>query len=196
MTDRVEKAAGPGNGAPAAEARRALPERIFLIGFMGSGKTTVGLALSRITGYKYIDMDSVIEEDEGMTIRDIFIKRGEHDFRNRESRLLDKLCEKSGIVVSCGGGIIHDALNIEKLQECGPAVFLNGDVSLLFDRVKNDSNRPFAYLDIADEQIRFNKFADLLEKRKNLYKDAAAMTVDITGKTPEALAAEIFNYFK
>ena len=144
----------------------ALPKRIFLIGFMGSGKTTVGKKLADLLQYTFVDMDSKIEADEAMAIRDIFIKRGEHHFRNLESRLLDQLALQSGIVVSCGGGIIHDALNVDCLKESGPAIFLDGSAPLLFERVKNDGNRPFAFLDLEDEQQRYEKFADLYEKEK------------------------------
>jgi len=176
--------------------RGALPDRIFLIGYMGSGKTTIGRELSRMTGYDYIDMDSLIEETEGMPIREIFIKRGEHHFRNQESRLLDQLCERTGIIVSCGGGIIHDELNVERLQQCGPAVFLSGEAMLLFERVKDDPNRPLAYMDLADEQARFAKFSDLYQRRLHLYNAAAALTIEITGKSPEAIAAEILSHLQ
>lgn len=172
---------------------RNLPERIFLIGFMGSGKTTVGKQLAELTHYAFIDMDSEIEADEAMAIRDIFIRRGEHHFRNKESRLLDTLSKKSHVVVSCGGGIIHDEINVERLKDFGPTIFLEGTARLLFERVKDDGNRPFAFLDLADEQQRFEKFADLYEKRHSHYTSASLLAIKIDGKDPAEIAAEIFR---
>ncbi len=173
----------------------SLPGRIFLIGFMGSGKTTVGKHLAKLIGYEFIDMDTVVETDEGMAIRDIFIKRGEHHFRNQESRLLDQLSTREHIVISCGGGIIHDTLNIERLKEFGPAIFLDGNAKLLFERVKGDDNRPFAFLDLEDEQERFLKFADLYEKRRSHYQEASLWTIDVNDKTPAEIAEEIKSKF-
>jgi shikimate kinase len=174
---------------------QALPKRIFLIGFMGSGKTTVGKRLAELMHYTFIDMDSQIEADEAMAIRDIFIKRGEHHFRNQESRLLDQLALQTDIVVSCGGGIIHDAINVDCLKKSGPAVFLDGSATILFERVKNDVNRPFAFLDLGNEQQRYEKFTDLYEKRRCHYSEASLFAIKIDGKTPGQIASEIIDAF-
>lgn len=196
--------------------------RIFLIGYMGSGKTTVAKILSEITGYQLVDMDKEIEKVEGSPIRTIFIKYGEHEFRNKESELLDKLCHVSsaidimagekntgtkilekeskyahfssmgdtGIVISCGGGIILDDLNRTILKDqC--TIFLEGDPKLLFERVNGDCNRPFAFMDVKDEKERLAKFLDLYEKRKDLYQEVSTYTVPIDGKTPEEISKEI-----
>lgn len=179
--------------APEMLSAANLPQRIFLIGFMGSGKTTVGRQLSDLIHYDFIDMDCKIEEDEAMAIRDIFIRRGEHHFRNQESRLLDQLLEQTNIVVSCGGGIIHDDINVERLKDKGPAVFLDGSAKLLFERVKNDGNRPFAFLDLVDEEQRFAKFADLYEKRRCHYAEASQLVIKVDGKSPAQIASEILN---
>lgn len=199
--------------------------RIFLIGYMGSGKTTVSTVLSELTGYRLVDMDAEIEQAEEMAIRTMFIKYGEHEFRNKEAELLDKLCQVSGaaqllggdeeadngnqgqkkpgkyeafanlkedLIVSCGGGVILDDLNrlILKKQH---TVFLEGNPKLLFDRVNGDTGRPFAFMDVADEKERLQKFLDLYEKREPLYREAAAITIAIEGKTPEEIAREILG---
>lgn len=213
------------------------PNRIFLIGYMGSGKTTVSRILSDMTGAAWVDMDREIEKAEGMPIRTIFIKYGEHEFRNKEAELLDKLCHVTGtaeimvgedaetgkaagavgegapdrasgqspiktskyaafadrpedLIVSCGGGIILDDLN-RKILNRQYTIFLEADPKTLFERVNGDTDRPFAFMDVADEAVRRQKFLDLYKKREPLYKEAASVIIQTDGKTPEEIAGEI-----
>ena len=202
---------------------KEMPNRIFLIGYMGSGKTTVSKILSSKTGVPCLDMDQEIEQAEGMPIRRMFIKFGEHEFRNKEAELLDKLCHvtsaidvmagestgtqkvldkvskyeafanrKEALIVSCGGGIILDDLNRNILNR-QYTIFLESDPDKLFERVNGDANRPFAFMDIDDETERRQKFLELYQKREPLYKEAAAITVNTNGKSPEETAEEILN---
>jgi shikimate kinase len=190
---------------------------------MGSGKTTVSKILSRRTGAAWIDMDQEIEKAEGMPIRNMFIKYGEHEFRNKEAELLDKLCHvasaadimagestgtrkvldkvskyeafadrKDALIVSCGGGVILDDLN-RKILNRQYTIFLEADPETLFQRVNGDRNRPFAFMDTADEEERRQKFLDLYKKREPLYQEAAAVTIKTEGKSPEEVAEEILN---
>lgn len=200
-----------------------LPNRIFLIGYMGSGKTSVSKTLSEITGFRCIDMDQEIEKIEGMPIRNIFIKYGEHEFRNKEAELLDLLCNvtsvadvmagetldtqkspskmskytafsniKEPLMVSCGGGIILDELNRVILRnQC--VIFLKADPELLFQRVNGDTNRPYAYMDILDENERRMRFLELYKKRAPLYVETASVIILTDGKTPETIAREILE---
>lgn len=198
--------------------------RIFLIGYMGSGKTTVGKELSGLTGFYLVDMDKEIEKAEQSSIRNMFIKYGEHEFRNKESELLDKLCNVSsmadvmsgeeyintkvltkvskyaqfanikdnGVIVSCGGGIILDDINRTILKnQC--TIFLEGNPIKQFERVNGDTNRPFAFMDVADEKERLLKFLELYNKRKDLYKESSSYTVVIDGKAPKEIALEILT---
>jgi shikimate kinase len=179
---------------------------------MGSGKTTVSQFLSEKTGAARIDMDREIEKAEEMPIRTIFIKYGEHEFRNRESELLDRLCDVAGavpgkaskyaafadrsesLIVSCGGGIILDDLNRKALHR-QYTIFLEADPATLFERVNGDAGRPFAFMDVADETERRRKFLDLYKKREPLYKEAASVIIQTDGKTPEEIAEEILGAF-
>lgn len=200
------------------------PKRILLIGYMGSGKSTVAKSLSAATGYALVDMDQEIEKAEGMPIRKMFMRYGEHEFRNKEAELLDKLCnissaidvmvgEETGtakildkvskyeqfsnvadpLIVSCGGGIILDDLNREILKKQF-TVFLEGSPELLFERVNGDVNRPFAFMDEPDENKRLEKFRNLYRQREDQYRDAATLTVQIEGKSPEEIAEEILEH--
>ena len=195
--------------------------RIFLIGYMGSGKTTVSKILSEKTGISVIDMDQEIEKAEAMPIRKIFIKYGEHEFRNKESELLDKLCHVSSAVDLLAGEATDTKKVLDKISKyeafasmpqsliisCGGGiilddlnrtvlrsqctVFLEAKPETLFQRVNGDANRPFAFMDVQDEAERLQKFLDLYKKREALYQDAAAVTIKTDGKTPEAIAEEI-----
>lgn len=200
-----------------------MPNRIFLIGYMGSGKTTVSTILSSRTGTAWIDMDQEIEKAEGMPIRTIFIKYGEHEFRNKESELLDKLCHVTGaidlmageatgerkvldkvskyqtfadrkedLIISCGGGVILDDLNRQILNR-QYTIFLEASPETLFERVNGDTNRPFAFMDIVDEEERKQKFLDLYKKREPLYREAAFVTIRTDGKSPEEIVGEIIH---
>lgn len=198
-------------------------KRIFLIGYMGSGKSTVSKLLSEKTGLPCIDMDQEIEKAEGMPIRKIFIKYGEHEFRNKESELLDKLCHVTGavdllageatgeakvldkvskyeafskiegdLIISCGGGVILDDLNRSILnREC--TIFLEAKPETLFHRVNGDENRPFAFMDVQDENQRLQKFLDLYQKREALYREASSITIQTDGKSPEEITEEILQ---
>ncbi|MBP6492481.1 MAG: shikimate kinase [Clostridia bacterium] len=198
-----------------------MPNRIFLIGYMGSGKTTVSKVLSDKTGFSCIDMDQEIEKAEETSIRKMFIKYGEHEFRNKESELLDKLChvasaidimtgEETGtqkvldkvskyeafsqmeqnLIVSCGGGVILDDLNRQILnRQC--TIFLEASPETLFQRVNGDTNRPFAFMDIKDEEERLQRFLDLYKKREALYHEAASIVIQTDGKSPEEISEEI-----
>ena len=203
--------------------RMELPNRIFLIGYMGSGKTSVSKILSKLTGFRYIDMDYEIEKAESMSVRNIFMKYGEHEFRNKEAELLDVICNvtsaadimagekitaqknttkankynafvniKEPLIVSCGGGIILDELNrIILKNQC--TVFLEADPELLFQRINGDTNRPYAYMDISDENERKLRFLELYKKRAPLYKETASIIIQTNGKSPETISKEILN---
>ncbi len=203
--------------------RMELPNRIFLIGYMGSGKTSVSKILSKLTGFRYIDMDYEIEKAESMSVRNIFMKYGEHELRNKEAELLDVICNvtsaadimagekitaqknttkankynafvniKEPLIVSCGGGIILDELNrIILKNQC--TVFLEADPELLFQRVNGDTNRPYAYMDISDENERKLRFLELYKKRAPLYKETASIIIQTNGKSPETISKEILN---
>ncbi len=204
---------------------KGMPDRIFLIGYMGSGKTTVSRILSEKTGASCIDMDQEIEKAEGMPIRKIFMLYGEHEFRNKESELLDKLCHvKSAADILAGEEtgtqkVLDQASKYEAFSHlegnlivsCGGGVilddlnrqilhrqytiFLEANPETLFARVNGDANRPFAFMDVSDKNERREKFLDLYKKREPLYQEAASVTVHSDGKDPEEIAAEILAQF-
>lgn len=189
---------------------------IFLIGFMGSGKTEVGKALHRLTGLPLVDMDHLIEKEQGCSIPTLFEERGEAAFRRLESDLLRRLCDDlkpggayspldatsgmsfqgdgfSPTIVACGGGVAELPENVKCLREAGCTFFLHGSLALLFSRIKNDRNRPNANAGIPDEKARFQQLCALYQKREANYLCACSHLISIEEKTPEEIAREILD---
>lgn len=162
--------------------------RIYLIGFMGSGKSTVGQLLSRQMQVSFLDSDQWIEEQTGMTVASIFAERGESVFRDMERRFLLAVNNFSG-VISCGGGLpCYNNLMDEMLRD-GTTVYLRTGVAVLEERLKLDRHlRPLLKTEEDEnlEAIIRNRMAD----RIPVYERATCV-VDTDGKSPEEIAREI-----
>ena len=114
---------------------------IFLIGFMGSGKSTVASCLAKKCGMEIVEMDQVIVEREGMSISDIFAHKGETYFRDVESQLLTEIQAKQDRVISCGGGVVLREQNVKEMKKCGKVVLLNAKPETILERVKDEIGR-------------------------------------------------------
>ncbi len=169
----------PANGPPAV---------VFLVGFMGAGKTSVGHALALKLGWRFLDLDHRIETQAGQTIAEIFQASGETEFRRAETaalrELLDELRQDAAAVVALGGGAFIQAENARLLWEFGaPVVFLDAPVEELRRRCRHvGAARPL----FADE----NQFRQLYEARRSGYM-AAGLRVETSGKTVLQVATEI-----
>lgn len=151
---------------------------IILIGLMGSGKTTIGKELSRMTGMPLIDMDSIIEEQIGKSIPAIFRDEGEAHFRALETALLRYIegtvgTEKGNVIISTGGGVVLKAVNREILHRIGFTVWFNVDVPTLLERTSRSNNRPL--LQSPDKQAIMEK---LHRERSLLYAETAHLKLD------------------
>ena len=122
-------------------------DNIVLIGYMGAGKTTVGKALAKKLGYEFIDTDLYIEAQEGMTIPDIFEKKGEAYFRTLETNVIKELREKTHCVIATGGGLPLRKENSDLLKEVGTVYYLMADADTTYARVKHCTNRPLLQCD-------------------------------------------------
>lgn len=145
---------------------------IFLIGMMGSGKTTIGKVLAQVLQRNFIDMDSEIEGQKHMTISEIFAKYGEKYFRNKERGLLKQLVLIDNAVISCGGGVFTFQRNIDLINQHGIAIFLNVDIKIIEKRLKNDVKRPILLQgspsEILEKRLKFyNQAKVVLEIKKN-----------------------------
>lgn len=144
---------------------------IFLIGFMGSGKTSLGKALASQLNYQFVDSDQEIERIEGQKVKDIFEKQGEKAFRLLESKFIESIKEYKNVVISTGGGLpCHNDL-IDKLLNYGTVIYLDVSASILSERLKNDTNRPLIQNLNNEELISFvnNK----LNERIDIYNKAS-----------------------
>lgn len=145
--------------------------RIFIIGFMGAGKTTLGKKLASKLEYDFIDLDDFIEKKAGMSISDIFLELGENSFRNMESENLRLLGNVQDTLISVGGGTPCYHSNMEWMRKNGLTIYLQLDVNTLLSRLKNSAvNRPLLEKKTEEEMLDF--ISARLEERKQYYESA------------------------
>jgi len=150
--------------------------RVFLIGFMGSGKSTVGRKLSSATGLNFIDLDNYIRKKEDKTINEIFDEKGEDYFRQTEHRLLNEIIEKDNFILSCGGGTPCFFDNISMMNKNGITIYLKMTVDAIYSRLSHSpDNRPLLK-EIPGNKLR-NYIENTLKEREEYYK-MAHHTVD------------------
>lgn len=161
---------------------------IFLIGFMGAGKSTIARTLQRELGFPLVEMDERIVQEQGMSINDIFAQYGEAHFREIESQLVVDLGKQEPSVVSCGGGVVVRPENTQNMKKSGRIVLLKASPETIFERVRNSTDRP-----ILNGHMNVEYIAELMEKRRALYEEAADITIQTDGKTREQICEEIIG---
>jgi shikimate kinase len=160
---------------------------IFLTGFMGSGKTTVGYKLAAMANMEFCDLDALIEKTVQLPISRIFEQKGEFWFRQLESRILYEASEGSNKVLATGGGVVLRQANRSKMKSSGIVVALAADIDTIWERLKNSTDRPL----ISGDNPR-KALENLYRQRIALYRDAHFI-VEVDGKSPEFLAGEILR---
>ena len=159
---------------------------IYLIGFMGTGKSTVAKELAGKLGAKCVEMDEQIERERQMKIAEIFEKYGEEYFRDLETELLRSFAGEEGLVVSCGGGSVLREENAGLMKESGCIVLLTASPETIYERVKNDTSRP-----VLNGNMNVSYISELMEKRRGRYESVADIRVATDGKSAGELCAEI-----
>jgi shikimate kinase len=163
-------------------------KNIFLIGFMGSGKSTVAGELQRVLGMERIEMDDFIVKEQGMSISDIFAAYGEAHFRDLESDLLIRLQKKSDVIVSCGGGVVMREENVAHMKKSGAIVLLTASPETIYERVKDNDSRP-----ILNNNMNVAYIKELMEKRRSHYEAAADITISTDHKSISQICEEIIS---
>jgi|TARA_B110000438_G_scaffold14687_1_gene14060 shikimate kinase len=159
----------------------------YLIGMMGSGKSTVGKLLAKKLKTPFLDLDHYIELKNKMSIQDIFKEKGENYFRELEVDALSNI-EGSKVVVACGGGIILDHRNRKKISSNGKVVFLKASTSSLNNRLLSNINRPL----LNDKNIEA-ELIKIWNQRKKYYYDTAEIIINTDGINPETLSNQIIE---
>lgn len=167
-----------------------MQRHIVLIGFMGTGKSTVGKLIAERLQWETVDTDDYVEGRYGMRIADMFRVRGERYFREREHEALMQLMQRERpLVVTTGGGIVLRADNVAQMTDNGWVVALTATRDVLVQRLKNDSTRPLLAGDVEA------KVTAIWGERRTAY-DFAHLKVDTSHGSPEAIAAHIVTTFK
>ncbi len=151
----------------------SLPERIFLVGPMGAGKSAVGRCLAQLLDYDFTDTDHEIEKSTGVDIPFIFEKEGEAGFRLRETRAFEALGDRKRIVVATGGGCVVTEANRHFMAAAGYVIYLSASVNQLYERVRHGNSRPLLDTDNPRGVLR-----DLLAARGPLYEALADLVID------------------
>ena len=170
------------------------PAGIVLIGYRGSGKTTVGRIVAQRLGWEFVDVDEWIVGEAGCSIADIFANEGEAGFRAREARGVQWAIGQPGRVVSVGGGAVESDGNRAGLRNYGLAVWLDAPAEVLWERVRRDPRSTGLRPDLAGGGLA--EVETTLARRRPLYAETAHVTVPTGGKLPAQVAAEIEGWVR
>ncbi|CEP66029.1 Shikimate kinase/Threonine synthase-like 1 [Moorella glycerini] len=166
-----------------------MPDNIVLIGFMGSGKTTAGKILAASLGWSFVDTDAMIEEDAGLSIKEIFARYGEQYFRELEQAAVAQAAASRGAVIATGGGAVLSGDNVRRLREGNKVVWLQVRLETALQRAGVTGDRPLL------QERRREEVAELF-KRREPYYTFADVYIDTDGKDAAAVAGEIKEALK
>lgn len=161
---------------------------IVLIGFMGTGKSTISQYLNQIFHMEVAEMDEMIVQQEGMSIPEIFQTYGEEYFRNLETDLLVKLQNRENTVISCGGGTPLRECNVREMKKIGKVVLLTAEPETILDRVKDNHDRP-----LLENNKNVDYIREMMEKRREKYEAAADIILRTDGKDTERICKELME---
>ena len=164
---------------------------IFIVGPMGSGKSTVGKIISDELFLNFFDTDDEIESRTGASIDWIFDLEGEEGFRKRESSILEEMVKQNSIVLSTGGGIILSDSNREMLSSRGTVFYLSTPISVQIERTSKDKDRPLLKNGDTEEIL-----TRLQKERKDLYESVSDHVIETENKSSQKVASEIINLVK
>ena len=168
------------------QEQKLFDHNIVLIGFMGAGKSTIARHLGAMFSMDVIEMDQVIAQREGMSISDIFETYGEGYFRDAETALLIEMQSRTNVVISCGGGTPLRERNVEEMKKNGKVVLLDAEPETIYERVKDDHNRP-----LIENNKNIPFIAGLMEERRERYMAAADIVIQTDKKNRQQICREL-----
>ncbi len=172
-----------------------LKQPIFLCGMMGSGKTTVGMTIAERLGVPFSDLDSMIVEEAGMSIPQIFDQKGENWFRQLEQKILVRESQDFKGVMALGGGALQNQQIVDHLKIYGWLIFLKVPESVILDRVAGDQNRPLLNKPSEIKKQPVDMITRLVEQRLPFYNQAQ-ITIDAGHSSPTLIADTILKKIK
>ena len=161
---------------------------LFLIGFMGAGKSSVSAGLGRMLGREVVEMDERIAAQEGMSIPELFAQKGEPYFRVCETALLKSFTQGAPRIVSCGGGVPLREENVAAMRESGTVVLLTASPEVILERVRDSDERPLLQ---GHKDVPY--IAALMEQRRPRYEAAADITVDTSHLNIEEVCRQVLR---
>ena len=161
---------------------------IALIGFMASGKTSVGKLLATRLGLEFIETDSLIAQRAGKPIPEIFRQDGEIAFRDLEIGVIKEVAARKNAVIAGGGGVVLNTINIDRLRQENTIIYLTASPAAVLRRTAGDTSRPLLMTDDREEKIR-----ELMRRRRPFYEYAADITVNTSRKNVTSVADEIMR---
>lgn len=168
-----------------------MEKNIVLIGFMGTGKSSIGIKLAEKLNMKFVDMDREIEKLTGMTISELFRRHGEIRFRSEEKLMAHKLSRQKNLVIATGGGVVLKEENIEVLKENGILICLKADPKDIFERVR----RKRAQRPLLKKNLKVEDIENMLKEREPFYA-VADLEVNTSGREIDEVVEEIISYLK
>ncbi len=167
-------------------------KNIALIGFMGSGKTTVGKLVADIMKINFVDTDQRIEDSSGLTVSEIFESQGEQAFRDLETQVVLTLSNRNNLVISYGGGAVIREENRLAIKKSSKVFLLIANPDTILSRINGTHSRP---LITSNKQFR-DQIIELLDKRKEFYKATMDYGIQTDERTPEDIASDIVRVMK
>jgi shikimate kinase len=169
-------------------------EKIILVGFMGSGKTTIGKSIAQTINLPFIDSDQMIEEEEGTSIKELFEDKGEEYFRRLENKFVLEIGKFEISIISTGGGLPVYNNNMDHLNDTGITVYLNVPLSVLTKRILADKTRPLVQK-IRTKDNLYKYIRETLKLRESYYKKAK-ICINCKNKSVQIICEEIINKTK
>lgn len=172
------------------QKRQTVGPNIYLVGFMGVGKSTVGKRVARILNYSFVDSDQMIEKLVGKTIPEVFADEGETAFRRYEREFIDSGHTAGGVVVSCGGGLVVQEGMLEKLKSKGVVICLFASVESIISRTQRSSHRPLLNVDDPEARIR-----ELFVEREPIYMNSD-VCISTEGRPVQEVVKHVLRAYK